>query len=106
MVTYRFRGHSCSSAKSATAPPLLIHHGGPDLNHNYLLPELDRLSSDFRLIYYDPRGRGRSSAGVVPEDVTIDSEVDLDKLRQNFALDAIALLGHSWGGVLAMEFRR
>jgi proline iminopeptidase len=86
-------------------PPLVLLHGGPDFNHNYLLPEMDRLSSAFRLIYYDQRGRGRSSAGVVPEDVTIESEVDdVDRLRQYFDLDTIAVLGHSWGGVLAMEF--
>jgi proline iminopeptidase len=85
--------------------PLMILHGGPDFNHNYLLPEMDRLSSDFRLIYYDQRGRGRSSAGVVAEDVTIDSEVDdLDRLTEHFGLSAITLLGHSWGGLLAMEF--
>ena len=30
--------------------PLVI--GGPDFNHSYLLPDLDRLSSEFRLIYY------------------------------------------------------
>jgi proline iminopeptidase len=69
------------------------------------LPEMDLLSREFRLIYYDQRGRGRSSGGVVPEDVTIDSEVDdLDRLRQYFNLGTIAVLGHSWGGVLAMEF--
>lgn len=63
------------------------------------------MSSAFRLIYYDQRGRGRSAGGVVPEDVTIDSEVDdLDRLRQHFELDTVALLGHSWGCVLAMEF--
>jgi proline iminopeptidase len=86
-------------------PPLVLLHGGPDFNHNYLLPEMDRLSSGFCLIYYDQRGRGRSSAGVVPKDVTIDSEVDdLDRLRQHFDLETIAVLGHSWGGLLAMEF--
>lgn len=85
--------------------PLVILHGGPDFNHNYLLPELDRLSSAFGLIYYDQRGRGRSARGVRPEDVTIESEVeDLDALRRYFGLDAIAVLGHSWGGVLAMEY--
>jgi len=85
--------------------PLVILHGGPDFNHNYLLPDLDRLSSAFRLIYYDQRGRGKSSPGVAPEDVTIDSEVDdLDRLRQFFGLDAIAVLGHSWGCLLAMEY--
>jgi proline iminopeptidase len=77
-------------------PPMVILHGGPDFNHNYLLPEMDRLSSAFRLIYYDQRGRGRSAGAVVPEDVTIDSEVDdLDRLRQYFGLSTVAVLGHS-----------
>jgi proline iminopeptidase len=86
-------------------PPLVILHGGPDFNHNYLLPELDRLSRVFRLIYYDQRGRGKSSGTVVPEAVNIESEVDdLDRLRQYFGLGTIAVLGHSWGCILAMEY--
>jgi len=86
-------------------PPLVILHGGPDFNHNYLLPELDRLSGAFRLIYYDQRGRGKSSPGVAPDAVTIGSEVDdLDRLRQHFDLAAVAILGHSWGSLLAMEY--
>lgn len=85
--------------------PLLILHGGPDFNHNYLLPDLDRLSSAFRLIYYDQRGRGKSSPGVASESVTIESEVDdVDRLRQFFGLETIALLGHSWGCLIAMEY--
>lgn len=88
-----------------TGAPLFILHGGPDFNHNYLLPEMDLLASAFRLIYYDQRGRGKSSSGVAVEDVTIESEVDdLDTLRQHFGLDAISLIGHSWGCVLAMEY--
>jgi proline iminopeptidase len=86
-------------------PPLVILHGGPDFNHNYLLPDLDRLSSVFRLIYYDQRGRGKSSGSVTSETVGIESEVDdLDRLRQYFGLGKIAVLGHSWGCVLAMEY--
>jgi proline iminopeptidase len=82
-----------------------VLHGGPDFNHAYLLPELDRLARAFRLIYYDQRGRGKSASGVVPEDVTIESEVDdLEGLRRYFGLDAIALLGHSWGCLLALEY--
>jgi proline iminopeptidase len=57
------------------------------------------------LIYYDQRGRGRSSRGVVPEDVDLESEIDdLERLRLHFGLESIALLGHSWGGLLAMEY--
>ena len=41
--------------------PILLLHGGPDFDHNYFLPDMDRLSDSFRLIYYDQRGRGKSS---------------------------------------------
>lgn len=85
--------------------PILILHGGPDFDHTYFLPELDRLADAFRLIYYDQRGRGRSAKNVQPEDVTIESEVaDLERLREYFQLGSVALLGHSWGAVLAMEY--
>jgi proline iminopeptidase len=90
---------------AGAGPPLVVLHGGPDFNHYYLLPEMDCFADAFRLIYYDQRGRGKSSRGVAPEDVTIDSEVDdLDRLRQHLGLDAMAVLGHSWGAVLAMEY--
>jgi proline iminopeptidase len=36
--------------------PIIVLHGGPDFDHMYLLPELDRLSDSFHLIYYDQRG--------------------------------------------------
>jgi proline iminopeptidase len=86
-------------------PALVILHGGPDFNHNYLLPEVDRLSSAFRLIYYDQRGRGKSSRDVAPDGVNLESEIDdLDEVRRYFGLDTIAVLGHSWGGLLAMEY--
>jgi proline iminopeptidase len=66
---------------------------------------MDGLSDSFRLIYYDQRGRGKSANNVQPEDVTIQSDVeDLDCLREYFDLKAVAVLGHSWGGVLAMEY--
>jgi proline iminopeptidase len=85
--------------------PIVILHGGPDFGHTYLLPDMDRLSDSFRLIYYDQRGRGRSADGVRPEDVSMSSEVeDLEGLRRHLGLDSMAVLGHSWGGMLAMEY--
>jgi proline iminopeptidase len=85
--------------------PMIVLHGGPDFDHSYLLPDLDRLADVFRLIYYDQRGRGRSADQVLPEDVTLASEIDdLDTVRQHFHLESPALLGHSWGTVLALEY--
>ena len=85
--------------------PVIVLHGGPDFDHAYLLPDLDRLKDSFRLVYYDQRGRGRSAANVRPEDVTLQSEVeDLDAVRRHFGLGTTALLGHSWGALLALEY--
>ena len=85
--------------------PVVVLHGGPDFDHLYLLPDLDRLADQFRLIYYDQRGRGQSAAGVRPDEVTLTSEIDdLDRVRQHFKLESVALLGHSWGAVLALEY--
>ena len=85
--------------------PLLVLHGGPDFDHGYLLPDLDRLADAFRLIYYDQRGRGRSADGVRAEDVTLTSDVeDVERVREYFQLASTGLLGHSWGAVLALEY--
>lgn len=84
---------------------IIVLHGGPDFDQSYLLPEMDRLSDSFHLIYYDQRGRGKSADHVQPEDVTLASDLaDLDKVRQYFHLDSVVLLGHSWGIVLALEY--
>lgn len=85
--------------------PVIVLHGGPDFDHSYLLPEMDRLADSFHLIYYDQRGRGKSAGNVQPGDVTMWSEVeDLERARGYFGLDSVTLLGHSWGALLAMEY--
>jgi proline iminopeptidase len=86
-------------------PPVIVLHGGPDFDHGYLLPELDQLSDVFRLIYYDQRGRGKSAENVQPQDVTLASDLDdIDLVRRHYDVGAVALLGHSWGAVLALEY--
>ena len=86
-------------------PAIIVLHGGPGFDHNYLLPDMDRLIDAFRLIYYDQRGCGRSGEHVQPEDVSLHSEMDdLEGVRAYFQQDSVALLGHSWGGLLAMEY--
>jgi proline iminopeptidase len=85
--------------------PAIVLHGGPDFDHTYLLPDLDRLADAFRLIYYDQRGRGRSGDGVRPEDVTLVSDIaDIDAVRDHFQLRSTAILGHSFGTLLALEY--
>ncbi len=88
-----------------SGPPMVVLHGGPDLDHQYLLPEMDRLADAVRLVYYDQRGRGRSYSGEGAGDVTVVSEVaDLEAVRASAGAGSVALLGHSFGCVLAMEY--
>ena len=85
-------------------PPVVVVHGGPDFDHRYLLPEMDQLAESCRVVYYDQRGRGRSWTGEVP-DVTVASEIDdLDRVRAASGPGPVAVVGHSWGGLLAMEY--
>jgi proline iminopeptidase len=85
--------------------PMIVLHGGPDFDHAYLLPDLDRWRDAFHLIYFDQRGRGRSAEGVRPEDVTLASDVDdIERVRERFGFGSPAVLGHSWGAVLALEY--
>ena len=85
--------------------PIIVVHGGPDFDHEYLLPDLDRLAEAFRLVYYDQRGRGRSFSREQPGEITIAGEVaDLDRVREWTGSNSVALLGHSWGGLLALEY--
>ena len=85
--------------------PLVVVHGGPDFDHTYLLPDFDRLAAGYRLVYYDQRGRGRSRGRVNLETLSIDRYVDdLEAVRRHVGLDQIAVVGHSWGAIIAMHY--
>ena len=85
--------------------PIIVIHGGPDFDHTCLLPDMDLLADSYRLIYYDQRGRGLSRGEVRLDDIGMDRYVeDLDQLRRHLGLDTAAILGHSWGGLVAMHY--
>jgi proline iminopeptidase len=91
--------------ETGSGTPVVVLHGGPDFDHSYLVPEIDALAEDAHVVCYDQRGRGQSAAGVRPEDVSLDSELDdIERVRTQLGLERFALLGHSWGGVLAMAY--
>lgn len=85
-------------------PPVVVLHGGPGAHHDYLLPGFDALAVGRILIYYDQRGGGRSP---VPREVPVgwqEQVADLEALRQVWGQERLALLGYSWGGLLAMLY--
>lgn len=84
--------------------PLLLLHGGPGAGHDYLEP-LEALAADRQVIFYDQLGCGRSDRPDNPSLWRIERFVtELAQLRQALDLSRLHLLGHSWGGFLAIEF--
>ncbi len=86
--------------------PLVVLHGGPGLSHDYLAPQLIALlAQEYRLIFYDQRASGRSSGREDTTRLTMAQFVeDLEQLRVTLGLGAMNLLGHSFGGLLAMQY--
>jgi pimeloyl-ACP methyl ester carboxylesterase len=83
--------------------PLALMHGGPGLDHWTLAP-LRQLSDRYRLIFYDHRCNGRSLDAPV-ETMTWDNlTADADALRQHLGYEKWAVLGHSFGGNVALEY--
>jgi proline iminopeptidase len=85
--------------------PIIVVPGGPGLDHTYLFPEMRRLAKAHRVIFYDPRGTGRTSGEVNDSTVSFDRLLaDIDALADSLRLPAFTLLGHSWGGLVAMRY--
>lgn len=85
--------------------PIVVIHGGPGLDHNYLRPGLDVLSSGNALVYYDQRGTGRSEATLDSTGINIDAFVnDIDQLREVLGYDRITILAHSFGGLIGLRY--
>jgi proline iminopeptidase len=82
--------------------PIVLMHGGPGLDHTTLLG-LAPLARDHRLLFYDHRCNGRSSGE--PETMTWDNlTADADALRATFGFDKWVVLGHSFGGQVALMY--
>jgi len=83
-------------------PPLILLHGGPGLDHSELHPWLDALADDFYLIYVDQRGQGRSER-VDPATLSLSRfAADVSALARALDLPRYALLGHSFGAMVAI----
>ncbi len=84
--------------------PILLLHGGPGAGHDYLEP-LEALGADRPVIFYDQLGCGRADSPPDERLYTIQRSVDeVDAVRKALGLQRLALYGHSWGSMLAIEY--
>jgi proline iminopeptidase len=86
------------------APRVLVLHGGPGADHGYLLPQMLELADQHEILFYDQRGGGRSRTdGRDP--VTWQTHVaDLGAVIRELGLEPMAVVGYSWGGLLALLY--
>ena len=80
-------------------------HGGPgigdgDDNRNMFKV----LQDDFRFVYFDQRGNGRSDDAPVKTYTHEQMVEDTEALRKHLGIEKMALSGGSYGGMLAMEY--
>lgn len=106
---FRVRG------ESKTNPYLLILHGGPGYSAFMFYPWGSSLEKKLNVVYLDQRGSGgserlkfKSIFAPKPEEVadyTITNLIkDIEAVREYLKVDSWFLLGHSWGGMLGLEY--
>ena len=103
---YRVTGDLDASTAAGKAP-LVVLHGGPGVPHDYTLRIAGIAAQDRAVVHYDQLGCGRSThlrekgADFWTVDLFLD---ELDNLLEGLGIaSSYAVLGQSWGGMLAAE---
>lgn len=85
------------------ATPLVVINGGLLYGHEIVWPALSPLARRRQLVLYDQRGRGASPAPPAPRAATIEHDAgDVGAIRQALGVREWDVLGHSWGGAVAL----
>lgn len=83
--------------------PVLLMHGGPGADH-WSLTSFRRCADQFTLVFYDQRCNGRSEGAPVTSMTWENLTADADALRQTLGFERWAVIGHSFGGHVALEY--
>lgn len=85
--------------------PVIVVHGGPGMDHVYLRPGMEGLATTHRVIFYDQRGAGRTEGEANSSTITLDLFMaDITALADSLRLGRFTLVGHSFGGLVAMHY--
>lgn len=86
--------------------PIIFLHGGPgEGSQTFQAVGGPAIEKSHRMVYFDQRGSGRSERPKDSAAYSLDILVeDIERLRQHLGVSKIALLGHSFGTILALEY--
>ena len=100
-------GHRVWTRRVGSGPvKVLLLHGGPGFSHDYMECFADFLPpAGIEIYFYDQLGCGFSDR---PDDEQLWNlpryVAEVEQVRTALGLDDFVLLGHSWGGILAIEY--
>ena len=100
-------GHDVWVKQVGSGPiAVLTLHGGPGMSHYYFECFEEFLPShEFTFWYYDQLGCGFSDKPDDPSLWTIERyREEVEQVRRALGLERFVLYGHSWGGLLGMEY--
>jgi proline iminopeptidase len=103
MTKISIRGISLNVKILGRGDPLALMHGGPGADLHTMMG-FRPLADDFTLIFYDHRCNGRSEGAEVSSMSFENLTADADALRQTLGFEKWAVLGHSFGGHVALEY--
>jgi proline iminopeptidase len=83
--------------------PVVLMHGGPGADR-WTLSGLRRCRDQFTLVLYDHRCNGRAEGAPVESMTWENLTADADALREQLGFERWAVLGHSFGGHVALEY--
>lgn len=84
--------------------PIVFLHGGPGSEHRFFLPHMVPLSKEFKLVFYDQRGCGKSDLSENSQ-YSMKNEVEnLEALRIQLGFEKMNIFGESWGSMLALLY--
>ena len=84
-------------------PAVLLLHPGPGLDGSVFLPGVELLARSHRVLLADLPGNGHSPDGDRNEWTLAGFARAVEKLAQDLELEDWTLLGHSFGGFVAMQ---
>jgi proline iminopeptidase len=96
-----------SFGERGTALPVIAVNGGPGLTHAYMLMNdmWQQVALHRLVMFYDQRGTGASRHLQQGASFDMNAQVaDLEAVRAHFGLEKVALVGDSYGGLLAMAY--
>ena len=86
--------------------PLLCLHGGPGANWLHMKP-YEGLADERGVVFYDQLGAGNSVVAEPHDPAMWTPELyveEVDAVRDALGLERVHVFGHSWGGMLGMQY--